>query len=50
MFPESTILCVILSIREDPLHTYVHVRMYLKAVPMVQPRPSALGSVAWGVI
>ena len=25
MFPESTILCVILSNREDPLHTYVHV-------------------------
>ena len=29
VFPEPTILCVIMSSREDPLHMYV--RMYLKA-------------------
>ena len=47
MFPESTILCIILNNREDPLHTYVHVRMYLKALYVVQPRRSALGSLTY---
>ena len=32
MFPESTMLCVILSNRKDRLHTYIHVRVYLKAL------------------
>ena len=47
MFPESTILCVILSNREDPLHTYVYVRMYLKALYIVQLWRSALGSLTY---
>ena len=32
VFPESTILCVTLSNRDDPLHTYVQVCVYLKAL------------------
>ena len=47
MFSESTILCVILSNTEGPLHIYVHVRMYLKALLVVQPSRSALGSLMY---
>ena len=47
MFPESSILCIILSNREDPLHTYVHECMYLKALYAVQPRRSALGLLTY---
>ena len=47
MFPESTILCVILSNRKGPLHTYVRVRMYLKALQVVQLWRSALGSLMY---
>ena len=47
MFPEPTILCVILSNREDSLHTYV--RMYLKArlcgpAYAFSPRLTCMGS------